>query len=222
MKCPHCTLEIHENWDINVIEDPETSYRLEDRLGLWFTSSQTCPACNNAIVRLETQNAKGKVGVSILVYPRGTTRAPLPPEVPAEFAKDYLESCLVRDASPQASAALSRRCLQHVLREAGKTRKKDLADQIEEVPPSLPTPLAELIDAVRVIGNFAAHPTKSSHTGEIIEVDPVEAEMLLEVLEAVFDFYCVQPALLKKKRDSINAKLKEAGKPPMKQPKPTA
>jgi hypothetical protein len=43
-----------------------------------------------------------------------------------------------------------------------------------------------------------------------------EAEWLLDVLEGLFDFYFVQPALLKAKRDALNKKLKDAGKPAMK------
>jgi hypothetical protein len=140
-------------------------------------------------------------------------------DVPEQFAKDYREACNVLDDSPKASAALSRRCLQHLLREVAMTKKKDLADQIQEVLESkaLPSHLSEDIDAVRNIGNFAAHPIKSTNTGEIIEVEPGEAEWLLHTLEGLFDFYFVQPAVQKRKRDALNAKLKEAGKPPMKQ-----
>jgi hypothetical protein len=47
-------------------------------------------------------------------------------------------------------------------------------------------------------------------------VEPGEAEWIVDVLESLFDFYFTQPELLKKKRDSLNAKLKEAGKPEMK------
>ncbi|MGD1090046.1 MAG: hypothetical protein ABR955_15180 [Verrucomicrobiota bacterium] len=72
------------------------------------------------------------------------------------------------------------------------------------------------MDAIRIVGNFAAHPIKSKASGEIIEVETGEAEWNLDVLESMFDFYFTQPALLKKKRDALNAKLKEAGKPEMK------
>jgi hypothetical protein len=150
------------------------------------------------------------------VNPKGVSHAPLSPAVPAEFADDYREASYVLPDSPKASAALSRRCLQHVLREAAKTKKKDLADQIDEVLQKLPTYLQSMIDTVRVMGNFAAHPTKSTNTGEIIDVEAGEAEWLLDTLEAVFDFYFVQPVEAKRKRDAINAKLKDAGKPPLK------
>jgi hypothetical protein len=52
--------------------------------------------------------------------------------------------------------------------------------------------------------------------GEILPVEPGEAEWSLDVLEQLFDFYYVQPALTAKKRDEMNKKLQEAGKPPMK------
>jgi hypothetical protein len=68
---------------------------------------------------------------------------------------------------------------------------------------------------VRHIGNIAAHPIKSKNPGEIIEVEPGEAEWLLDILEGLFDFYFVQPAKLKRNKDSLNEKLTAAGKKPM-------
>ena len=118
--------------------------------------------------------------------------------------------------SPKSAAALARRCLQTVLREAGGTASKDLFDQIDEVLPKLPSHLADAIDGVRNIGNIAAHSMKAIHTGDILPVEPGEAEWTLDTLEAALDFYYVQPALLKAKRAALDAKLAQAGKPPMK------
>jgi hypothetical protein len=36
------------------------------------------------------------------------------------------------------------------------------------------------------------------------------------VLEGLFDFYFVQPAIAQRKRDELNQKLQSAGKPPLK------
>jgi len=80
----------------------------------------------------------------------------------------------------------------------------------------LPSYIAEIVDAVRNVGNFAAHPTKSKQTGEIMDVEEGEAELNLNVIEALFDFYFVNPALIAKKKADINKKLEDAGKPPMK------
>jgi len=152
-----------------------------------------------------------------LARPKGVSRAPLPSEVPVEFAGDYTEACLVLSDSPKASAALSRRCLQHLLREKEPIKKGDLYDEIEEVLSSrnLPAYLGDDLDLVRVIGNFAAHPIKSKSTGEIFAVEPGEAEHLLNTLESLFDFYFVRPAVQRNARASVNEKLQAAGKPPV-------
>ena len=72
------------------------------------------------------------------------------------------------------------------------------------------------MDAIRNIGNFAAHPLKSEQSGLILDVEPGEAEWTLEVLEELFDFYFVRPKRIQEKRDAMNAKLAEARKPHMK------
>ena len=156
------------------------------------------------------------------VWPKGIARAPLPKEVPDTHAGDYREACNVLADSPKASAALSRRCLQRILREVAKVKHSDLSNEIDEVLASkmLPADLAGAIDTIRAVGNFAAHPIKSTNTGEIVEVEPGEAELLLDVVEDLFDFYFVRPARLAAKLDAVNKKLTEAGKPPLKTPKP--
>ena len=108
--------------------------------------------------------------------------------------------------------------MQAVLRDKAQTTKKDLYDQIEEVISSnaVPSYIAKDLHAARVIGNFAAHPLKSTNTGEILDVEPGEAEWNLDVLETLFDFYFVGPALSQKRKDELNKKLQEAGKPPLK------
>jgi hypothetical protein len=153
-----------------------------------------------------------------IAYPKGISRKPPAPEVPKEFAEDYKEACLVIADSPKASAALSRRCLQHILREVAKVKQSDLFSEIQEVLASgkLPSDIADALDAVRNIGNFAAHPMKSKSSGDIVPVEAGEAEWNLDVLESLFDFYFVRPATLKKQKDALNKKLIAAGKPPMK------
>jgi hypothetical protein len=153
-----------------------------------------------------------------LIRPKSANRPPAPAIIPKEIANDYNEACLVLTDSPKASAALSRRCLQNILREKAKVKKGNLATEIQQVidSGSLPSYLTESIDAIRNIGNFAAHPIKSNSSGEIVSVEPGEAEWNLEVIEMLFDFYFIQPEKIKQKRDALNKKLKDTGKPPMK------
>jgi hypothetical protein len=49
-----------------------------------------------------------------------------------------------------------------------------------------------------------------------IDVEPGEAEWLLDTLEKLFDFYFIEPDRIAKRRQEVNAKVQEAGKPPLK------
>lgn len=163
-----------------------------------------------------------KVNRSITVYPKGgASRKPAPPDVPKQLAEAYNDACRVLPESAMASAALSRRCLQIILRDHAKVTASNLSSEIDEVLASkqLPTYIANDVDAIRHYGNFAAHPIKSTNSLEIMDVEPGEAEWSLDVLLQLFDHYFVGPAEAQKKRDALNAKLAEAKKPPLKKPK---
>ncbi len=216
MKCPHCLTAFHDKRTMAVLG--------EDRTSQWTIVTRMCPSCQKFIISLiedyeRYSESRGFMEQrEFFCYPSGYARTPLGPEVPKSFADDYREACVTIAYSPKASAALSRRCLQHILREKAGIKQGNLADEIQQVIDSgkLPTHLTESLDAVRNIGNFAAHPMKSTASGEILDVEPGEAEWTLDVLESLFDFYFTQPELLKKKRENLNEKLKKAGKPAMK------
>jgi len=224
MKCPHCLVDFHEGQTRTVLG---IGY---DADGDWILRRAHCPSCDRFVLHLAYGSASGyqpnsriATGLTvtrreILVWPVGSARPPAPPEVPPPIAEDYKESCRVLDASPKASAALSRRCLQNLIRSTTGIKQGDLSTEIQQVLDSgkLPSQIAENIDAIRNIGNFAAHPTKSATTGEIVPVEPGEAEWNLDVLESLFDFYFVQPARAQAKRDALNKKLADANKLPIK------
>lgn len=181
-------------------------------MGGWVLIRRGCPACKRMILRLLnglpvynqfSQFIKIKeASKDFLVRPKGISRPPCPSEVTKEFAEDYTEACFIIADSPKASAALSRRCLQNILREVAGVKHDNLHNEIQEVidKGTLPTYIVEVIDAVRNIGNFAAHPFKSEKTGEILPVELGEANWNLDVIEALFDFYFVQLAIIKKKK----------------------
>ncbi len=208
MKCPHCRDSYFEN--------VKTSNLGTDVLGLWLLGQDQCPSCKKFIFTLSYPTGGGRR--NMLVWPKGSMRPAPPKEVPQAFASDYQEASLVLPDSAKASAALSRRCLQNLLRDVAKVKRSDLYNEIQELlgRGTLPSHIADALDAVRNIGNFAAHPIKSQHTGEVIDVEPGEAEWNLDVLESLFDFYFVQPAQLQAKKDALNKKLAEAGKPQLK------
>jgi Domain of unknown function (DUF4145) len=207
MKCRHCGVSFHDSWT-NL--EPAI---LRDKDGVFMMEYTTCPACERLHVICKRQHR-----LQQFLYPAAVAREPLDAAVPADFASDYIEACNVIENSPKASAALSRRCLQHILRECAKVKRPNLDQEIQAVLDSktLPSDIAESLDAVRNIGNFAAHPMKSTASGEIIDVEPGEAEWNLDTVERLFDFYFVGPAKTAAKKAALNKKLADAGKPPLK------
>jgi hypothetical protein len=204
--------------------------------GFWNLAILRCPTCKKLILCLEQGNRLlGEVTPNLpalsggvynmtmrepklsMVRPKGSARPPCPPEVPDDIKEDYAEACLVIADSAKASAALSRRCLQHILHDQG-FKSDNLAAETDMIiaKGKLPSSIAENIDAVRNIGNFAAHAQEGIAVGEIVPVEPEEAEWNLDVIESLFNFYYVQPSIAKKKRDALNLKLKQSGKPAMK------
>lgn len=222
MKCLHCKVEVHPAFSVTEVGSRNVG-KEDDLETYWHVEHMTCPSCTKAMLSLvKKQWHAGQYMKKIgqwSIYPMFASRPPAPPEVPAHIAEDFNEAAAVLSISPKASAALSRRCLQGVLREQGYTQK-DLAPAIQAALDSktLPTAHAENLDAVRNIGNFAAHPMKDKQTDVIVPVEPHEAEWNLEVLEGLFDHYYVQPAKAAARRAALDAKLKAAGKPAMKAP----
>lgn len=161
------------------------------------------------------------LGEILEVFPKleNSKKSPVIPfEVPERYSRYFLEALQIIDISPTASAALSRRILQNILRDEFDLGEYSLAKEIEDFVAlsGIPSYLSDAVDAIRNIGNFAAHPLKDKSTGEVAEVEPGEAEWLIEVLNTLFDFTFVQPKRLEERRKQLNQKLESLGKPPMK------
>ena len=106
--------------------------------------------------------------------------------IPNNYVKEYEEAYAVITDSPKTNAALGRRLLQQLLEDKGNVKKgSHLIDEIQYVINShqLPQYLVDPIDDIRKIGNLGAHPMKRTSTGQIIDVEPGEAEHNLHVLE---------------------------------------
>jgi len=218
MKCPHCLVEHHPRtrfYDIG-----------EDKEGMWNIEKNLCPSCNKMSLKLNNITKTGisdpprtTINFQEQIYPLYRTKPKCPDGVPIHIADDYNEANLVFSISPKASAALSRRCLQTILKDVASVKEGDLSKQIDEIlkRKELPPYLADSIDAIRAIGNFATHPIKSKTTGEIVPVEPGEAEWILDVLDGLLNFYFVQPQILAQRRLQLNKKLSDSGKPTIKQ-----
>jgi hypothetical protein len=213
MKCPHCSVTVHAS-------DERTEVQWQGNWTTYYITSYHCPACENYVLFLD-KGSDTQLGDMRLIVPQGSARGPVPPEVPASIAEDYIEACNTLPISSKASAALARRALQTILRGQGY-KEKDLAKEIDmllnetDASKAIPNSLRDTIDGVRNFGNFSAHPITDLTSLQIIDVEPHEAEWCLEILEEMFQHFFVRPAETKKRKDALNAKLAAAGKPPAK------
>lgn len=179
----------------------------------------TCPGCGILYYQLRGSNGSAYYVLHESSSESSATVAPI--EVPAAIAADYNEAQSVLDLSPKASAALARRCLQHLLRERGY-EQHDLVKQVEAVlseedpAKAVPDTLRVALDAVRNFGNFSAHPLTDRTTLQIIDVEAGEAEWCLEILIECFDCFYFRPARSAERKAALNLKLANAGKPPAK------
>jgi len=160
--------------------------------------------CNEVFLRVDFSTAVVRNGswaagneiASWTLRPMGSSKVQ-PEYIPAPLREDYQEACLIRDQSPKAAATLARRCLQGMIRDFCGISKPRLIDEIKELkklldeghaPKGVEAETIEAIDAVRDIGNIGAHMEKDINL--IVDVDPGEAQALIELIEMLFtDWY---------------------------------
>ncbi|WP_025726588.1 DUF4145 domain-containing protein [Bacteroides sp. 14(A)] len=217
MKCPHCLLEVNPCFTESYLGE----YEDKNKYSIY---SMHCPnnKCRKLILKLAnvnriatTMGERSTIISDNIIYPLNSGRTPAATEVEPQFAEDYNEACLILPFSPKASAALSRRCLQNIIRIKENIKKKNLMLEIDELISlnKLPSFLSDNLQTIRGFGNIAAHGMEDQVSGQILDVEPEEADFLLDILELMFDFYFVQPAKAAKIKAVLNQKLSNAGKP---------
>ena len=148
------------------------------------------------------------------LVPESTARS-FPDYILLAIRQDYEESCRIRDASPKASATLSRRSLQGMIRDFWNIQgKRNLDGEIKALPEAVTTEVRDAIDAVRGVGNIGAHMEQDVNL--IVEVDPEEAEQLISLNEMLLDEWYVARHERQERLASIKAlgELKQAERHP--------
>lgn len=157
------------------INDPENS-------AFFSINMFSCPECKQ--VHIAAFGRKMLEGINIPLYPNSLAKQ-FPDYVPQAIREDYKEAYSIVNLSPKASATLSRRCLQGMIRDFHGISKSRLIDEIDCLQGVIPATQWEAIDSLRSIGNIGAHMEKDINT--IIDVDPDEAEELLKLIELLID-----------------------------------
>ena len=143
---------------------------------------------------------------------------PQPSYIPKQISQDYIEACRIKKLSAKASATLSRRCLQGMIRDFWNIKAKSgkLYDEISELKDKIGADEWAAIDAVRSVGNIGAHMEKDVNV--IIDVEPKEAELLIKLIEDLLkDWYVTKHDREERQKELIKlAKSKKDAKKPKK------
>lgn len=145
-----------------------------------------CPSCKKHSITVEGIGRDVPKGV-IPILPRSLAQQ-FPDYIPEQIRNDYEEAYAIVNLSPKASATLSRRCLQSMIRDYWVMGKGDLNKHIELLEEKVSPEILGALNALRIIGNVGAHMTVIAN--KIVDIEPGEAEKLLKLIEHLFrDWY---------------------------------
>ena len=125
-----------------------------------------------------------------------------PDYIPEQVRQDYEEACKIVSLSPKASATLSRRCLQGMIRDFHNVIEKNLFDEINTIKNDLGTDIFSALHSLRSIGNIGAHP--ESDINLIVEIDEGEAQKLIKFIELLMDKWYIKREEERKMLEEIN------------------
>lgn len=158
----------------------------------------TCPNedCREYVLSVQVRDFDAPRGVFRSAVPRyewqlvpAAKMKILPDYIPAPIREDYREACLIAELSPKASATLSRRCLQGMIRNFWGVSLGRLVDEIDAISDKVDPLARQAIDALRRMGNIGAHMEKDINV--IVEVDANEARLLIGLIETLIDDWYV-------------------------------
>nr|DAW23258.1 MAG TPA: protein of unknown function (DUF4145) [Caudoviricetes sp.] len=113
-----------------------------------------------------------------------------PDYIPQAIRSDYEEACSIVNLSPKASATLSRRCLQGMIRDFFQISKGSLFEEINAIKDKIPTEQWAVLDGLRRIGNIGAHMEKDINL--IVDIEPDEAQKLIKLIELLLQQWYIE------------------------------
>jgi hypothetical protein len=192
--CPHCdrkttinNSDFHSHEDEMTINNSEGCRILKNE---WIVCPNVeCKKITLTVILYEynwkhPEWKKGEIITKWRLLPNSYAKQ-FPDYIPEPLRIDYLEACSILEKSPKASATLSRRCLQGIIRDFWSVSKNRLIDEINAIEDKVDPLTWKSIDAVRKVGNIGAHMEKDINL--IIDVESKEAYLLIELIELLFE-----------------------------------
>ena len=209
--CPYCQTKTTINND-KLVED-KIKYVEEKQDKMLEISLITCPneSCERTTIIMKDyflqfsfNRGYEKIGKAIRekrIEPE-FSYIHYPDYIPEQVRQDYEEACKIVSLSPKASATLSRRCLQGMIRDFHNITRKNLVDEINAIQNDLGIDIFNALHSLHSIGNIGAHP--ESDINLIVEIDKGEAQKLIKFIELLMDKWYIKREEERKMLEEIN------------------
>lgn len=198
--CPYCGQIATSNAVLNGLSNLDFQQKTKYGAVRIVTHIQLCPneECSEIVIGASLSKLEFVAGLWKATKPmEGWKLRPaaavkiFPDYIPRAILDDYKEAALIRNLSPKASATLSRRCLQGMIRNFWNVKPGRLIDEINAIKDEIDPATWQAIDAIRSIGNIGAHMEKDINL--LVDVDPDEADLLIQLIEILInDWYVVR------------------------------
>lgn len=192
-QCPYCNMIMSLSYTTHKVQYPS----FDNHTGYYYVSKTEqkadesclqidyykCPNCGQYTIHAIGIGAAIR-DVNVPIRPISSAKQ-FPEYIPVAIRQDYEEACAIISLSPKASATLSRRCLQGMIRDFWDIKESNLSKAIEKLEGKIPVPQWNVINGVRRIGNIGAHMEKDINL--IVDIDPDEAQKLIKLIEHLLE-----------------------------------
>lgn len=185
--CPYCNMIMSISPETQHVQTPSFEhythpelYQAEYNDSCLQLTFYKCPNCGQYTITANGTGDKVKDIKNLHIRPQSFAKQ-FPKYIPETIRQDYEEACAIVNLSPKASATLSRRCLQGMIRDFWKISKSSLYEEITALNGKIPVDLWDSINSLRQLGNIGAHMEKD--TNIIIDIEPNEASALIQLIE---------------------------------------
>lgn len=168
-----------------------------------------CPNCSKKHYIIDGHGDPFDSVDNLYIYPKSKAKQ-FPEYIPNQLKEDYEEAYAIMNLSPKASATLSRRCLQGIIRDFHKVKPDTLFKEISQLQDRIPASQYKVLHSLRQLGNIGAHLEKDVDL--IVEIDVDEAEKLITLIEYLFEKWYIERKETEDLFDIINTTSEEKKK----------